>query len=55
LAVAPLVCFLILYFLDRDLMRPMLETTMGWCGIGAVLLLETLGFLWINKIVSIDV
>lgn len=55
MASAPLVCFLILWYLDRDLMQPMLETTMGWCGIGAVILLETIGFLWINKIVTIDV
>ena len=55
MASAPLVCFLILFYLDRDLMQPMVETTLGWCAIGTVLLLETIGFLWINKIVSIDV
>ena len=55
MASAPLVCFLILFYLDRELMQPMVETSMGWCAIGLVLILETLGFLWINKIVSIEV
>ncbi|MCK5849302.1 MAG: type II secretion system F family protein [Kiritimatiellae bacterium] len=55
MASAPLVCFLILFYLDRELMQPMVETTMGWCAIGVVLIFETIGFLWINKIVTIEV
>ena len=52
---APLVAFLILFFLDRQLMQPLVETKLGWCAIGAVVTLETVGFLIINKIVTIDV
>ena len=55
MAAAPLVAFVILFFLDRELMRPLVETKIGWCAIGAVLLLETIGFVVINKIVTIDV
>jgi len=31
------------------------QTQLGWCAIGAVVILETIGFLVINKIVTIDV
>ncbi len=55
MAAAPVVAFLILFFLDRQLMQPLVETRLGWCAIGAVALLETIGFLVINKIVTIDV
>ena len=47
--------FLILFYLDPDLMRPMVTTTLGWSAIGAVVVLETIGFLIINKIVTIEV
>jgi len=55
MASAPLLAFLILYFLDRQLMQPLVQTRLGWCAIGAVVTLETIGFLVINKIVTIDV
>jgi len=55
MASAPVLAFLILFFLDRNLMQPLVQTKMGWCAIGAVAVLETVGFLCINKIVTIDV
>jgi tight adherence protein B len=55
MAAAPLVAFVILFLLDRELMQPLVQTKIGWCGIGAVVILETVGFLVINKIVTIDV
>lgn len=55
LASAPLAAFLILYLVDRELMQPLVQTQMGWTALGAVALLETVGFLVINKIVTIDV
>ncbi|OPZ02134.1 MAG: Bacterial type II secretion system protein F domain protein [Alphaproteobacteria bacterium ADurb.BinA305] len=55
MASAPLVAFVILYTLDRQLMQPLVQTRLGWCAIGAVAVLETIGFLVINKIVTIDV
>jgi len=55
MAAAPLVAFAILFFLDRELMQPLVQTKIGWCAIGVVAVLETVGFLVINKIVTIDV
>jgi tight adherence protein B len=55
MAFSPLLTFLILFYLDPDLMRPMVTTTAGWCAVGVVLLMETIGFLIINKIVTIKV
>lgn len=55
IAAAPLITFFILYFVDSELMAPMLHTTVGWCAIGIVLVLETIGFWVINKIVTIEV
>jgi Flp pilus assembly protein TadB len=37
------------------LMLPLLQTKVGWVAIGAVVTLEVIGFMIINKIVSIDV
>lgn len=55
MASAPLLAFLILFLLDRELMMPLVQTKTGWIAIGAVVALETVGFMIINKIVSIDV
>jgi len=55
MASAPMIAFVILFALDRQLMEPLVQTTLGWCAIGAVVLLETIGFIVINKIVTINV
>ena len=55
MAAAPALAFLILFFLDRNLMQPLVQTRIGWCAIGVVVVLETIGFLVINKIVTVDV
>lgn len=55
MAAAPAVAFAILFFLDKELMMPLVQTKIGWCAIAAVVFLETVGFLIINKIVTIDV
>ena len=55
MASAPVLAFLILFFLDRGLMLPLVQTSIGWAAIGAVVILETVGFLVINKLVTIDV
>lgn len=55
MAAAPLVAFGILFYLDPELMRPLIQTKIGWIAIGAVLMLETVGFVIINKIVTIKV
>lgn len=55
MASAPVLAFFILLFLDQGLMLPLVQTKIGWCAIGAVAVLETVGFLVINKLVTIDV
>ena len=52
---APLMAFAILYILDRQLMAPLVTTALGWCAIGAVLMLETIGYLFIRKIVKVEI
>ena len=54
-ACAPLMAFGILYLLDRRLMEPLVTTPLGWAAIGAVLLLESVGYLFIRKIVSVEI
>ena len=55
MACAPLMAFGILYLLDRRLMEPLVTTPLGWAAIGAVLLLESVGYLFIRKIVSVEI
>lgn len=55
MAAAPVVAFLLLFFLDRELMLPLVQTKIGWCAIAVVVALESVGFVIINKIVTIDV
>lgn len=55
IALMPLAAFIILYFLDPALMAPLVTTGTGWCALGIVAALETLGFLIIRKIVTIRV
>ncbi len=55
MSLAPLAAFILLYVIDPQLMRPMVTTGMGWCGIGLVCFLVTCGFLVIKKITTIEV
>ncbi len=55
MAFSPVATFGILFYLDPDLMRPMITTPLGWTAIGTVIVMETIGFLIINKIVTIKV
>lgn len=55
ISASPFVAFIILYLVDTELMAPMLKTTVGWMALGVVVLLETVGFYIINKIVTIEV
>ena len=52
---APLMAFVILYLLDRQLMAPLVTTVMGWGAICVVLMLETIGYLFIRKIVKVEI
>lgn len=55
MASAPLLAFVLLYFCQPDLMRPLVTTTTGWLAIGVVVALEIIGFVVIRKIVTIEV
>ncbi len=50
---SPLVAFIILYLLDKDLMTPMLTTGIGWTAICAVILLEVIGFIILKKVTTV--
>ena len=52
---APLMAFIILFLLDRQLMAPLVTTAIGWGAIGVVLILETIGYLFIRKIVKVEI
>jgi tight adherence protein B len=45
----------ILFMLDRDLIRPMFSTTPGLVMLGAIGVLELLGWLVIRRLVAVDV
>ena len=55
MASAPLAAFILLYFCQPDLMKPLVTTTTGWLAIGVAAALEVIGFLVIQKIVTIEV
>lgn len=55
MACAPLMAFVILYLLDRQLMLPLVTTVLGWAAICVVLILETIGYLFIKKIVTVEI
>ena len=52
---APFIVLILLYFVNREMVMPLFTTPIGWCGLGAVVVLETIGFFVINKIVTIEV
>lgn len=55
MACAPLMAFRILYALDRQLMLPLVTTVFGWATICVVLILETIGYLFIKKIITMEI
>ena len=55
MSLAPLAAFVLLFLADRELMIPLVTTGIGWTAIGGVVVLETVGYFVIRKIISIDV
>ena len=55
MSLAPLVVYILLKVIDPELMKPLTSTVVGWCAIGTVAFLLTIGFVIIRKIVTIDV
>ena len=55
MASAPAVAFGLLYLVDHDLMMPLVTTRSGWLALAVVFVMETIGFLWIRRIVNVEV
>ena len=55
MSLAPIAAFVFMYLIQSELMRVLYTTTMGWCALGAVAVLDVLGYIVIRKIVSIEV
>ncbi|HBJ97437.1 MAG TPA: hypothetical protein DDZ11_14055 [Lentisphaeria bacterium] len=55
MSLAPLIAFLLLFFINNELMLPMVQTAIGWCAIGVMLTLEVIGYFVIRAIVNIEV
>lgn len=55
ISLAPLAAFLLLYFIDPDLMRPLVTTGIGWITVGVVTFLVLTGYFILRKIITIEV
>ena len=55
MSLAPLLAFVLLFVINNDLMLPMVQTLIGWCAIGVMLTLETIGYFVIRAIVDVKV
>lgn len=55
MSLAPVAVYVLLRLIDPELMKPLTATTVGWCAIGGVAVLLSVGFFIINKIVTIEV
>lgn len=55
MSLAPLAAFILLFLAERDLMIPLVTTGTGWAAIAGVVVLETVGYFFIRKIIDIDV
>jgi len=53
ISMAPFAAFVILYLLDRNLMQPMLTTSIGWISIFAIVVLETIGFIVLKHVTKV--
>ncbi len=52
---APIFVLIILSAVNREMIMPLFTTHTGWVALGCVVILECLGFFFINKIVTIEV
>ena len=55
MASAPIAAFFILYLCQPDLMQPLVTTATGWAAIAVALVLESIGFIVVKKIITIEV
>jgi tight adherence protein B len=50
----PIFLLAVLFVMDADLLRPLVTTPAGWAVLGVAAGLETLGFLWIQKLIRVE-
>ena len=55
MSLAPVFVYILLRLIDPEVMKPLTETFIGWCTIGGVAIMISIGFFIINKIVTIEV
>ena len=55
ISLAPVAAFAIFYLIDPVLMRPLVQTGIGWCAIGAAACLIYAGYKILRKITNVEV
>jgi tight adherence protein B len=50
----PVMLLGVLFVMDADLLRPLVERPAGWAVLALAVGLETLGFLWIQKLLRVE-
>lgn len=55
ISLAPVAAFVMFYFIDPELMRPLVQTWIGWCAIGAAGILIYIGYKILLKITNVEV
>lgn len=55
MGLAPLAAFGLLFLIDRTMVEPLYQTTVGRVAMGVVVFLEIIGFYFINKVVTVEV
>lgn len=55
MSVMPFVVFVILFFENRPLVMPLVTTDTGWIAIGIIAAMVLCGYVWIRRIVTIEV
>jgi tight adherence protein B len=54
MALFPFLALVVLYFIDPELMAPMVTTLVGWITIGCIIVLEMIGFFILKKICTVQ-
>ncbi len=55
ISAAPLAAFILLYFIDPVLMRPLVTTGVGWLTVAAACVLVSIGYYFLRKIITVEV
>ena len=55
ISLAPLAAFILLYFIDPELMKPLVTTGWGWIAVGVATSMVLMGYWILKKIITIEV